>query len=257
MSKSLVSVITPVFNAARFLPETILSVKTQTLTDWEHILADDGSTDESPRIVQQAAANDQRVRPLTSGNRTGPAKTRNRALEAARGRYVAFLDADDLWLPGKLEECLTWMRATNCGFAYHDYRHISADGRKVGGLIKGPDTLNWKTLHTCRGVGCLAVVIDREKVRAFRFPPHYSGPHEDFLCWGQLIRMGHLGRRVPEDLARYRASGVGRNADKVSAAVECWRNYRSESHLPLFRAANWWSQYAWNAYWMHRRGAPR
>ncbi|MGH9560680.1 MAG: glycosyltransferase family 2 protein, partial [Terracidiphilus sp.] len=173
------------------------------------------------------------------------------------GRYLAFLDADDLWLPPKLERCIAWMTANNCGFVYHDYRNISADGRNVGALITGPDKLDWKTLHTRRGVGCLTVIIDRHKIAEFRFPPHYSGPHEDFLAWGQLIRMGHTGCRVPEDLARYRASGEGRNADKFGAAAECWRNYRTESRLPLLRAASWWLQYAWNAYWMHRRGTPQ
>jgi glycosyltransferase involved in cell wall biosynthesis len=257
MRAPLASVITPVFNAARFLPETISSVRKQTLGDWEHLFADDGSTDASPQIIQQATEGDHRIRLLSAGKRVGPAKARNKALEAARGRYVAFLDADDLWLPGKLERCIAWMVANDCGFAYHDYRTISADGGKVGALIAGPDTLDWKTLHTRRGVGCLAVVIDRHQIPTFRFPGHYSGPHEDFIAWGQLIRIGHKGRRVPEDLARYRASGEGRNSDKLGAAIECWRNYRKESHLPLLRAVNWWSQYAWNAYHMHRLGAPR
>lgn len=257
MTTPLVSVITPVFNAARFLPETIRSVKVQTLSDWEHIFADDGSTDQSPAVVRQASADDDRIRLLFAGKRSGPARARNKALEAARGRFVAFLDADDYWLPTKLERCLAWMVANDCSFAYHDYRSVSADGSKIGGLIRGPDTLDWRALHTRRGIGCFAVVIDRRKIPEFRFPSHYSGPHEDFLAWAQLIRMGHPGRRVPEDLGRYRASGEGRNADKIGAAVECWRNYRRESRLPLLRAASWWSQYAWHAYWMHRRGAPR
>lgn len=254
MSKPLVSVVTPVFNAARFLPETIGSVRKQTFGDWEHVFADDGSTDESPQILRQAAARDDRVKVVAGGNREGPGGTRNRALKAAQARYVAFLDADDLWLPEKLERCLSWMASYNCSFTYHDYRHISPDGTKIGELIAGPETLDWKTLHTRRGFGsCLTIVIDREKIPDFRFPTRER--HEDFAAWAQLIREGHTGRRIPEDLARYRRGG--RSSNKFHSAIACWRTYRGEPELPFFRAANWWLQYAWNAYWMHRRGAPR
>lgn len=257
MTAPLVSVITPVFNAAKFLPETICSVRKQTMGDWEHILADDGSTDESPRIIQEAAAADRRVRPLMGGNRSGPARTRNRALDAARGKYIAFVDADDLWLPGKLERCIAWMATNSWGFVYHDYRHISADASKVGALITGPDALDWKALHIRRGVGCLTVVIDRSKIPEFRFPSHECGRHEDFVAWAQLVRRGYGGWRVPEDLGRYRMSSAGRNTNKIGSAIESWRAYRRESGLSLLQATNWWSQYAWNAYRMHRQGAPQ
>lgn len=238
MTAPLVSVITPVFNAAKFLPETIRSVREQTLFDWEHILADDGSTDSSVEVIRQAEAADPRVRLIDAGNRGGPAKARNEALAAARGRFVAFLDADDLWLPTKLERCLDWMAVNNRSFTYHDYRNISVDGRKVGGLITGPDVLDWKTLHTRRGVGSLSVVIDCERIPDFRFPWHDCGRHEDFVAWAQVLKAGHIGYRVPEDLGRYRISNGGRNANKVGSAIECWRAYRRESHLPLQRATS-------------------
>lgn len=258
MTAPLVSVITPVFNAAKFLPETIRSVREQTLPDWEHILADDGSTDSSVEIIRQAGAADPRVRLIDAGNRGGPAKARNEALATARGRFVAFLDADDLWLPTKLERCVATMVSNSYSLAYHDYRHMSADGNKVGALITGPDALDWKALHTRRGVGgCLAVVIDREKVPAFRFPSHDCGRHEDFVAWAQVLKHGHIGHRVPEDLGRYRLSCGGRNSGKIGSAIECWRAYRRESQLPWARATSWWLQYAWNAYWMYRRGAVR
>lgn len=257
MIASVVSVITPVFNAAKFLPETIKSVREQTMPDWEHILADDGSTDSSVEIIRHAAAEDPRVRLIAAGNRSGPAKTRNKALATARGRFIAFLDADDLWLPAKLERCLASMVSNNWSFAYHDYRHMSADGSRVGVLISGPDALDWKALHTRRGVGCLAVMIDREKIPTFRFPLHDCGRHEDFVAWAQVLREGHIGYRVSEDLGRYRVSHRGRNSGKIGSAIECWRAYRRESRLPLGRAASWWLQYAWNGYWMYRRGAPR
>ncbi|HUN60739.1 MAG TPA: glycosyltransferase family 2 protein [Candidatus Sulfotelmatobacter sp.] len=252
-----VSVITPVFNAVEFLPDALRAVREQSLTDWEHILVDDGSTDRSFQLIQQAAAQDSRLVVLRTSGRTGPAKARNQGLDCARGKYVAFLDADDLWLPQKLKNCVAWMKANDYTFIYHDYRHLSRDGKKAGAVIAGPDQLDLRSLHTRRGAGCLTVVIDREKLPAFRFPTDHQGLNEDFVAWLRLLRQGHVGHRLPEDLGRYRLSEQSRNGNRIASALACWRIYRSESSLPWSRAANWWTQYAWHAFWMHRRAAPR
>ena len=237
----LVSIITPVFNAEEFLPEALRSVQSQTLCDWEHILVDDGSTDGSFELIEEAAAADSRVRLLRTRERCGPAKARNQGLECARGKYVAFLDADDLWLPEKLEKCVTWMKSNGCSLAYHDYRHISRDGKRAGALIAGPDQLDLQSLHTRRGVGsCLTVVIDLEQLPDFRFPADYDDLNEDFVAWLRLLRKGHIGCRLPEDLGRYRLSETSRNGNRIASAVACWRIYRNESKLPLGLALRWW-----------------
>jgi glycosyltransferase involved in cell wall biosynthesis len=253
----LVSVITPVFNGVEFLPDTLRSVQNQTLSDWEQILVDDGSTDGSFELIQEAAAVDSRLSLLRTQGRSGPAKARNRALECARGKYVAFLDADDLWLPKKLERCVAWMKCNNHSFISHDYRHLSGDGKKTGPVIAGPARLDLRNLHTRRGAGCLAVVIDRERLPDFRFPTDHHDLNEDFVAWLRLLRKGHIGCRFPEDLGRYRLSETSRNGNRIASAVACWRIYRNESKLPFGRALNWWTQYAWRAYWTHRRAVPR
>ncbi len=257
MTTNLASVITPVFNAVDFLPATLRSVQNQTLPDWEHILIDDGSTDGSLELMEQAAASDPRLRLLRTQVRGGPAKARNLGLNYARGRYVAFLDADDLWLPEKLEHCIPWMKSTNYSFIYHDYRHLSRDGKKTGALIRGPSQLDLQSLHTRRGVGCLAVAIDLRQLPDFRFPDEHPSLHEDFLAWLELVRRGHVGHRLPEDLARYRPHETGRNRKKFGSAIGIWHTYRNESKLPFGLALNWWGQYAWHAFWMHLRAAPR
>src|SRR5580700_5420680 len=99
----LVSIITPVYNAARWLRETLDCVRAQTLTDWEHMLVDDGSTDDSVAVIEAAVREDKRFRLIRTPQNAGPSNARNLALEAARGRYIALLDADDLWLEKKLE----------------------------------------------------------------------------------------------------------------------------------------------------------
>jgi len=252
-----VSIITPVFNAARWLPETLETVRAQTLEDWEQIFVDDGSTDGSAALIEAAAARDARFRLLRMTRNSGPSAARNLALGAALGRFVAFLDADDLWLPEKLARAVQWMTAHGYGFIYHDYRHISHDGLHVGALISGPDELNLRTLHTRRGTGCLSVVIDRERIPEFHFPSVPAYLHEDFCAWLRLIQMGHKGHRLAVDLGRYRISSQSRSARKLSAAMESWKIYREASRLPRLRAALWWGQYAWNSFWLHLHARPR
>lgn len=252
----LVTIITPVYNSARWLREMLLSVQEQTLSDWELILADDGSTDESVRIAELAAAADSRIRLLRQPCNGGPGAARNRALGMAHGRFIAFLDADDLWLPEKLERCIRFMEAHGYGFIYHDYRQISAEGTRVGARVRGPAALDLRTLHTERGVGCLTVVLERERVGQFQFPQDGARLQEDFCAWASLVRNGHLGHRLAEDLARYRLQPHSRSSNKLVSARDTWRVYRDYSHLPVARAAWWWTLYAWNAFWLHRRARP-
>jgi teichuronic acid biosynthesis glycosyltransferase TuaG len=253
----LVSIITPVYNAARWLPDTIATVRAQTLTDWEHLLADDDSTDGSVAVIEAAAQEDTRFRLLRMSRNGGPSATRNLALDAACGRFIAFLDADDLWLPEKLARCVEWMTAQGYGFIYHDYRHVSCDGTLIGALINGPEELNLCTLHTRRGTGCLSVVIDRERIAGFRFPENCRYLHEDFCAWLSLIQKGHLGHRLAADLGRYRLSDQSRSGNKLIAAAESWKIYCEVSKLPPLRAVLWWMQYAWNGYRLYRYAKPR
>lgn len=253
-----VSIITPVYNAARWLPDTLESVRAQTLADWEHILIDDCSSDESVALIQAAAAADPRIHLMRMPRNSGPAAARNFALKTARGRYLAFLDADDLWLPRKLELCLEWMRVHRYSFVYHDYRHMSEDGARVGALIRGPEELNLRTLHTRRGHGgCLSMVVDRQTIRDVRFPGRSQLKHEDFRAWLWIIQQGFLGHRVPCDLGRYRLAHSTRNANKLVSAYHTWKIYRSEPGLSFPRAASWWMEYLWNVLRMYHYAQPR
>lgn len=252
----LVSVVTPVYNATRWLPQTLASVCAQTLTDWEHILVDDGSTDNSREIVEAAVARDPRIRLLCTPCNGGPAAGRNMALGAARGRFIAFLDADDLWLPEKLARCVEWMIDEGHAFIYHDYRHISHDGLRVGKVVHGPMTLTVETHHTHRGIGCLTVMLDSVQIPEIRFPPIAPYHAEDFCLWTKLIRQGYIGHRFPADLARYRLSPGARSANKLESAINVWHLYREISQVSFARTAFWWVQYLWNAFKLHLNARP-
>ncbi|MGA2834478.1 MAG: glycosyltransferase family 2 protein [Terracidiphilus sp.] len=245
----LVSVITPVYNAARWLPATLASVRAQTLTDWEHILVDDGSTDRSLDILETAAREDARFRVLRMERNSGPAVARNFALNAAQGRFIAILDADDLWAPEKLFRCVEFMTARNYGFVYHDSWEISESGERIGRLITGPEELNMRTLHVRRGIRTCAVTIDLNQIPDFYFPDNH---HEDFCAWLNLIQLGYIGHRLPGGLCSYRVSGHSRNSSKLRSALQSWDIYRHVSGLSLARAANWWTHYVLISLWTRR-----
>ncbi|MFQ5700114.1 MAG: glycosyltransferase family 2 protein [Myxococcota bacterium] len=125
------SVVTPVYNAERFILETIASVRAQTLEDWEQIVVDDCSTDDSPELIAAQAAKDPRIRVIRHDRNLGVAAARNTAFENARGRYVAFLDSDDMWRPLKLERQVEFMRHGGFAFSYHQYRCIDETGALI------------------------------------------------------------------------------------------------------------------------------
>lgn len=254
---ALVSIITPVYNAEHWLPQTLACVQAQTFTDWQHCLIDDGSSDASTKLIAAAVHADDRIIALRTDTNAGPAAARNLGLQHARGRYLAFLDADDLWLPTKLERHIAWKQATGHAFSYHDYRHMSVDGHLIGARVQGPDVLNLKTLHTRRGFGCLTAMIDRHQIPDFAFPVCGDrGLPEDFLAWLWVIKRGHVGHRLEMDLARYRLSIAGRSANKWLAAKRIWQIYRNETSLPWSRALSWWGQYAWNSLLKTCRSRP-
>ena len=253
----LVSIITPVFNAAPWLEDMLESVRRQTFAEWEHLLVDDGSTDGSDQMIERAAASEPRIRLLRMAENGGPAMARNRAIEEARGRYLAFLDADDLWLERKLELCIRFMQENAYPFVYHAFRYLSSDGERAGALVCGPAELTCRTLHTRRGIGdCMSVMIDRERIPDFRFLTGTGKTHEDWQAWLSLVKAGHTGHLLRQDLGRYRKSEGSRNAGKLAAARLVWRLYRDYERLPWPRAASWWTQYAWNSFWLQLRSKP-
>jgi teichuronic acid biosynthesis glycosyltransferase TuaG len=256
-SAPLVTVVTPVYNARHWAPGLIAITQRQSLTDYEHLIVDDASDDDGVPVFSSLIAADARYRLLQLGTNGGPAAARNTAIRQARGRFLAFLDADDVWLPTKLEHQVRWMLDTGCAFSYHDYRHMSHDGTLMGDIVVSPEALDFKALHTQKGVGCLAVMIDRNQIPDFLFPDLDRTLPEDFLAWLKIIESGFQGRRLPEDLARYRRSEYSRSSNKLKAALAMWKIYARTGKLSLATAGWWWVRYAFAAQRLHRRATPR
>ncbi len=247
----LVSVITPSYESGRFIRETISSVMAQTFPRWEMVIVDDCSKDDTAAIAQAAAAADERVRFVRSEVNRGPGPTRNDALRRARGRYVAFLDADDLWDPTKLERQVALMQRGGHAFSYTGYRVISEDGRPLGSAPPLPPTQTYRDLLGNTRIGCLTVMLDRDQLGAIEFPPYRR--NQDVGLWLRLLRGGLVAHGVPEELATYRMVGTSNTSNKVKAAQAVWHVYREQERLSLAVASWYFAQYAWHAARKHSR----
>lgn len=243
--RPLVSVITPAFNASRTIGQTIRSVQGQTFQNWEMIVVDDRSTDETCAIVEDRATSDNRIRLIRQPVNGGPASARNAALEAAAGRYVAFLDSDDYWLPKKLERQLAFMAAKDVALSYTLYRRFREGSGTIGPLVQLPRTLTYKDLLKNTAIACLTVIVDRERTGPIEFP---VVRHEDYALWLRLLKQGFVAHGLMEDLARYRVSSGSVSGNKLKSAAWVWNIYRNVEKLSLPYASWCFVNYVWNAY---------
>jgi len=235
----LVSVIMPAYNAQAFLGASLDSLRAQTLGDWELLACDDGSSDSTWALLQAAAAADPRVRPLRSPRNLGAAGARNLAMGQARGRFMAFLDADDAWAPAKLARQVEFMRATGAVLGYSAYRVIDAAGSPVGTVTPPPTLGYWRMLSGHR-IGLLTAMVDRQAAGPFQFPPHAV---EDLGLWLQLTRRHGPARGLAEPLASYRVVAGSLSRDKRRYFGQVWAVYRLQP-IPLPAAALCFGAYA-------------
>lgn len=226
----LVSVITPAYNAAAFIGDAVRSVQAQTFQDWELIVVDDCSGDGTGAVVERLASEDPRIRLIRRAENGGSAASRNIALKAATGRYIAFLDADDLWLPEKLERQLYFMQENACGASYHAYRRFT-NIENPGRLLRGPDRVTFDTLLKKTCIGMLTGMIDRELVGDFSFDTHLRA--EDLAYWLHLTKAGHDVLFLDEDLARYRITPNAKSSAIFKSAWGTWQVYRKAAGLTI------------------------
>ncbi|MGD6892050.1 glycosyltransferase family 2 protein [Bacillus mobilis] len=240
-----VSVITPSYNSIQFIGETILSVQNQSYENWEMIIVDDASTDQSLEKIKELIEGDSRIRVLSLKENGGAAKARNLAIAEARGRYIAFLDSDDIWLPHKLQTQLLFMEETNAAFSYAAYRLIDENGNELNREVNVPRSVDYHRLAGNTIIGCLTVMIDREKIPHIEMP---SVQPEDTALWLNLLHEGHEAKGIQQVLAKYRivANSVSRN--KMRAAFRYWNLLREQKRLNAVQIFYYFSKYAFHAY---------
>ena len=205
----LVSIITPSYNTARFIAETIKCVLAQTYPNWEMIIVDDCSTDDTDAVV--GSFTDPRIRYLKNEKNSGAAVSRNRALREAKGKWIAFLDSDDLWEPEKLEKQISFMERNGYHFSYTLYREIDDDGVSLGTMWTGPKKIGKLKMYSFNYMGCLTVMYDREFVGLVQIADLKK--RNDYALWVKVVQKSPA-YLLDEILATYRVRGAGSIMDR-------------------------------------------
>jgi teichuronic acid biosynthesis glycosyltransferase TuaG len=249
MQPVLVSIVMPAYNSEKWLAEAIESVLAQVFRAWELLIVADTSRDRTLEVARRRADDDPRIRVIHVQKHGGRANARNVGMDAARGRYLAFLDSDDRWLPDKREEQTEFMNRKDIGFSFTGYRHFRADGY-LGPVVRVPEKIGYEALLKGNVIGNLTVMIDRQKIK---IPPFWERitEHEDFRAWLDILRRGDIAYGLQRDLARYRVSLEQSSANKGHQAACVWKLYREVEQLPLPKAAWCFAHYSYRGISKH------
>jgi len=243
--KNLVSIITPSYNSSMFIEECVNSVLTQTYSNWEMLIVDDCSKDESREIIKSFSDKDKRVQHCFLEENVGAAEARNIAIRKAKGKYIAFLDSDDIWKSDKLEKQIAFMKKNDIAFSFTSYQPISEDGNDLANIIKAPKEMTYHSYLKNTIIGCLTVIIDKEKVEEFEMPVIKSS--HDMALWLLIMKRGFSAYGFDENLARYRVVSSSNTVNKIKAAKDVWKVYREIEGLNLFYSFWCFVNYVFNA----------
>lgn len=244
-----VSIITPSWNSEKYIRRTIKSVQNQTYSNWEMIIVDDCSSDKTVEIVEEISLMDSRVRLLRQNANSGAAKARNRSLSESSGRYVAYLDADDIWKPTKLEKQIEFMKAHNCGFSCTSYEVIDDEGNSLNKevhMLPSVDYVGFLTNNLLQTVGIMVdtAIVDKK----YLVMPDIRR-RQDAATWLQVLKAGYKCYGIDEVLAEYRRAENSLSSNKVKAVKGVWHLYRDIEKLSLPFSCYCFVRYAFLAVW--------
>lgn len=223
--KDLVSIIMPSYNTGKYIGKSIESVLNQTYQNWELIIVDDCSTDNTDKIV--TAINDARIKYMKNSCNLGAAISRNRALREAKGQWIAFLDSDDLWMPEKLEKQIRFMKINGYAFSYTNYEEIDIDGNVTGVKVSGPKRITRTGMFNYCWPGCLTVVYDVTKIGLIQIKNIKK--NNDYAMWLEVCKKSNC-YLLDETLAQYRKGRIGSVSTQSIKTMIGW-------HYKLFHEA--------------------
>lgn len=244
-----ISIITPAYNAGRFLPEAVQSVEQQTFTDWEMIIVDDCSKDDTYKVACGFAKNDNRIKVIQHKINSGVAAARNTALDAATGDYIAFLDSDDKWMPEKLEMQLSFMERYNYALTYTSYQLFNSNTGQLERIILAPKKMTARAIYGNTAIGCLTVIVNRKMVGTFHMP--LLNHTEDNCTWQEILNRGYVAYGMDEVLSLYREGNTSLTNSKKKAAMQQWQTYREYYKFSVLESVCYFICYAINAIKKH------
>ena len=244
-NEPLVSIIVPVYNAGLFLDSTIESVLAQTYENWELILVNDRSTDGS-KFVAEDYLSDKRIHWIDMKQNSGAATSRNAGIELAKGRYIAFLDADDLWDKEKLAKQIAFMQKKDCAFSFTGYEFATPSGVPNGKKVNVPATITYKQALKNTTIFTSTVIFDTEKLpkESVKMP---AVPSEDTATWWQVLKTVPMAYGINDALTYYRRNAGSLSANKIAAIHRIWNLYRNVEKLNVVKSCYYFTFWAFNA----------
>ena len=201
--ENLVSIIMPLYNGEKFIKITLESVLKQTYKNWELLITNDGSKDSSPKIVEEYAKKDERIKLFNQINR-GSAAARNNSLKEAKGKYIVFLDSDDIWEDNFLEKQIKFLKEKNASLVFSSYRRINEEGKEILDPFIVPEKVGYKNLLKTCSLTCLTSIYDREKTGIVYFNEKLKSLRDDYVMWLTMLKKIDFAYGNKEILARYR-----------------------------------------------------
>ncbi|WP_180065131.1 glycosyltransferase family 2 protein [Acinetobacter sp. YH16037] len=236
----LVSIITPSYNCGNYIEKTILSVINQNYKNWELIIVDDCSSDYSVQVITRYLSQDERIKLICLEKNSGAAVARNRGIEEASGRFIAFLDSDDSWHPEKLSKQVDFMLKNDYAFTYTAYHKVNEYGEYLSKVNIPLKTKYNELLKTCV-IGCLTAMYDSHKLGKVYFP--LIRKRQDFALWLKILKLTPYAYGLNEDLANYTVRSDSISANKLKAAQYNWYLYRNIEKLNIFKSMYYFSHY--------------
>ncbi len=240
-----VSVIMPSYNSEQFLHATIDSVINQTFTEWELIVIDDCSSDNSNKIIDEYMQKSEKVKLISLKHNSGPAIARNRGIEESKGRYIAFLDSDDLWHPDKLSKQLSFMKKEDASLSFTGYKRIDERSDMVIGQLDVPFRVDYNELLKQNIIGCLTAIYDTQKIGKIYMPDILR--RQDFGLWLKILKKVPYAYGLNEPLAYYRVRTSSVSSNKILASKYNWKLYREVEKLPLYKAIYYFGWYTYRS----------
>ena len=243
ISTPLVSIIMPAHNSGRFIGIAIDSVLAQTYQNWELIVVNDKSTDNTCEIVKRYVQCDKRISLYNSDYHNGmPSAPRNTGIKLAKGRFIAFLDSDDIWSRTKLEEQLPLFNNEKVVIVYSNYEKIDENGKSNHRVVRVPRSLNYAVLLRGNAIGNLTGIYDTKKVGKVKIQDIH---HEDYVMWLEILSKGGIGLNTNTTTAFYRLSKSGISRNKIRILSWQWRVYRDIVHLTVGQSIKYYLFYAY------------
>ena len=238
MEQDMISIVVPVYRAEKYIEETMDCVRAQTYTDWELLLIEDCGPDQSRQRIEEyiQRTGDGRIRLLTHPTNLGAARARNLGVNEARGRYLAYLDADDLWTPDKLEKELAFLKERQAAFVFTGYEFADENGKGTGKVVRVPATITYKEALKNTTIFTSTVMFDMEQLskEQLQMPQIKS---EDTALWWRILRQGYVACGLDENLVKYRRAGKSLSSNKLEALRRIWNLYRKAEGMSVINSA--------------------